>query len=351
MSHPYADQPPKAFWRRSIAERHPLDVAAWYDPKFPLGEARIMTAGSCFAQHIGRSLKAAGFAWLDREPAPDGLPAARHQEYGYSLYSARYGNIYTARQLLQLAQRALGRFTPQEQAWERDGGLVDSFRPTLEPEPFGTQAELDALRQGHLEAVAALLHEADVLVFTLGLTEAWLSVADGAVFPLCPGTAGGTFDPARHRFHNFTTAEVRADLEAFLALARAVNPGLRLLLTVSPVPLAATATADQVAVASSFSKAVLRAVAGEICAADPRVDYFPSYEIVTAPFMRGVFYEPDARAVSPHGVAHVMKTFFAAHPPPTPVDGTPAPAPDALSEAERIKCDEELLATFGPEPS
>lgn len=348
MSHPYRSQPPRAFWKKTVPGRHPLDVPGWYTPRFGFDGQAIATAGSCFAQHIGRALRMAGFDYIDAEPAPQGLPPQDWQEFGYGMYSARYGNVYTARQLLQLLRRAQGRFTPRETAWDHRGGVVDPLRPTLEPDPFGSVAELEMLRRDHLGRVLDMFERADVFVFTLGLTEAWLSADDGTAFPLCPGTAGGRFDPARHVFRNLTCAEVRADMEAFVSELRALNPGVRIFLTVSPVPLMATATQAQVAVASSYSKAVLRAVAGELCDVHDFIDYFPSYEIITQPFMQGYFFEADKREVSPHGVAHVMKTFFDAQggAPSAPAPD-PAPEPAEAERAERVKCDEELLAAFG----
>ncbi|MGV8988706.1 MAG: GSCFA domain-containing protein, partial [Cypionkella sp.] len=240
--------------------------------------------------------------------------------------------------------------------WLKGDGIVDPFRPTIEPEPFSSVAEMHALRESHLEAVVEIFEKADVFVFTLGLTEAWLSKADGAAFPLCPGTAGGTYDETRHAFENLSSAKVRADMEEFIALAHKINPKLKLFLTVSPVPLMATASTSQVAVASSYSKAVLRAVAGELYDAHDFVDYFPSYEIISSSFMKGYYFEPDAREVSHHGVNHVMSVFFSQH--KIPSRATPAQPPaiaadnplsQSLSEAEereRVKCDEELLNAF-----
>ncbi|MFN4098924.1 MAG: GSCFA domain-containing protein [Pararhodobacter sp.] len=372
MTHPYNSQPERAFWRRAIGERMPEEIGDWYTRRFPLDGKKIATAGSCFAQHVGRHLRANGFDVIDTEPPPPGLPVEDHGNWGYGLYSARYGNVYTSRQLVQLLDRALGDFTPVEDWWEKDGGVVDAFRPTIEPEPFGSVAEMRALRADHLAATAEALRKADVLVFTLGLTEAWLSSQDGACFPLCPGTAGGSFDPARHTLHNLGSAAVRADMEEFLARIRALNPGLEILLTVSPVSLMATATPQQVAVATVYSKSVLRAVAGELAEAHPFIDYFPSYDIITGPASRGVFYKPGMRDVSPEGVAHVMRQFFAEHRPPEPTvlplaqpaarsttamasrpaprpAPTPAPAP-AGADDEDIRCDEELLNTFGRKP-
>lgn len=354
--HPYKKQTPKAFWKRVISPFHPMDIGDWYQKRFDFEGQKIATAGSCFAQHIGRNLRNFGYDYLDAEPAPKGFPEAQKLDFGYEMYSARYGNVYTSRQLLQLLKRALGQFVPQEQAWQKGEGLVDPFRPTIEPEPFSSMAELEVMRKYHLEAVAELFHKADIFVFTLGLTEAWLSRADGAAFPLCPGTSGGRFDPDAYAFRNLTAAEVRADMEEVITILRRINPKIRLFLTVSPVPLMATATQMQVAVATSYSKAVLRTVAGELYDSHDFIDYFPSYEIITSPFMKGYFFQPDAREVSPHGVDHVMRVFFDQHRPPADKGGAKVGqvvaqqshlVATAQEAADRVKCDEELLNAFG----
>jgi hypothetical protein len=123
----------------------------------------------------------------------------------------------------------------------------------------------------------------------------------------------GRFDPRRHFFRNFDYGEVLADLRAVIDRARAINPGLRFLLTVSPVALAATATGAHVLVANTHSKSVLRAVAGQLTADLPYVDYFPAYELVASHPIRAMLHKPDLREVTPRGVALVMRHFFAAH--------------------------------------
>lgn len=221
---------------------------------------------------------------------------------------------------------------------------MDAFRPTIEPEPLSSAEEVVALRQAHLSAVRQLFEGCDLFVFTLGLTESWVSLDDGAAYPLCPGTSGGEFDPTRHAFCNLGFTEVMADMRAFMARARTINPAMRFLLTVSPVPLMATAGPEHVAVATSYSKSVLRAVAGELAQTLPYVDYFPSYEIISSTVMRGAFYNPDQRTVVEHGVEHVMRQFFRQHVPPArPTDGPASPA----AHDDDVVCDEELLAAFG----
>jgi hypothetical protein len=346
--HPYASLPARCHWRSISGASHPLDIADWHVPKFTIGSARIGTAGSCFAQHIGRQLKARGYAYLDVEPPPPILPEALHARFGYGMFSARYGNVYTTRQLRQLLERATGAFEPACTAWQAEGGWVDPFRPTIEP-PLRTREEVRALTQSHLAQVGKFFREVDILVFTLGLTEAWLDRRDGAVLPVAPGVAGGQYDPQDHEFRNFTHAEVMTDLLAFAEALRDINPGARMILTVSPVPLMATATGEHVVVASSHSKSVLRGVAGEVAAGHDWIDYFPSYEIVSSHVMRGRFYNADLRTVHPEGVAHVMRTFFGVHPLPEGEDGGVGGEAASVEplEAADAKCDEELIAEFG----
>jgi len=127
---------------------------------------------------------------------------------------------------------------------------------------------------------------------------------------MAPGTLAGEYEPARYRFHNLSYGDILSDLQAFRDRLRSVNPTARILLTVSPVPLTATATNDHVLVATTYSKSVLRAVAGEMAGDFDDVFYFPSYEIISSHPSRGVYFNPDLRSVNQCGVDYVMSHFF-----------------------------------------
>ena len=77
----------------------------------------------------------------------------------------------------------------------------------------------------------------DVFVFTLGLTECWFNTQGGHTYPVCPGTARGTYVPELHQFRNLTYPEVSADLDALILRLQKVNPRLNIIFTVSPVPI------------------------------------------------------------------------------------------------------------------
>ncbi|ODN70384.1 GSCFA domain-containing protein [Methylobrevis pamukkalensis] len=351
--HPYRRAPAEAFWKGAVSGLDVFDVDPVTPPAFTIAPAdRVASAGSCFAQHIARYLKTSGFDFLVTETAHPIAAPEDAEAFNYGVYTARYGNIYTPRQLLQLFQRAYGRFAPLDDAWEAGGGRwIDPFRPQIQPGGFASRAEYDADRAQHFTAVRRAFETLDVFVFTLGLTEAWRSREDGAVYPLCPGVAGGHFDPARHAFHNFTAGEIVADMVAFLDLLRSVNPRSRVILTVSPVPLVATASGRHVLTATTYSKAVLRVACEQLVGEQPDVAYFPSYELVTGPQTRGRFLAEDLRSVTEEGVANVMRLFLKHHcgidVPRFGIEHA-VPAGDAhltaMAELVRLNCDEEALA-------
>lgn len=342
---PYRSQSDHAFWSRAVARPAAEDVDPVVSPRFVLGrQDRIVTAGSCFAQHMSRALQAQGYRYLVTEPGAE--------DRNFGVYPARFGNIYTARQLLQLFQRAFGLFAPTEDAWRLGERFVDPFRPQIEPGGFNTPEAMLADREQHLAAVRTMFEQADVLVFTLGLTEGWVSQADGAVFPLAPGVAGDAARPDLIQPHHFTVQEIVDDLNAVLRLTRILTPGLRVLLTVSPVALVATISDRHVLAATTYSKSVLRVAAETVARQNEGVDYFPSYEIITGPQSRGRYFAEDLRNVLPQGVAQVMKIFgrhYLSETAETSSPKTPAPrmpttaASDENAALQGVICDEEAI--------
>lgn len=103
---------------------------------------------------------------------------------------------------------------------------------------------------------------------------------------------------------------MRNDLLAIISLAKTVNKGIRFLLTVSPVPLIATASSNHILVANQYSKSVLRAVAGDLSNVRSDVDYFPSYELIASHPFGNKFYDSNLRTVTDEGVKWVMRHFF-----------------------------------------
>ena len=311
--HPYSHLEDCKFWRRSVTPSSWRDIAFLDNPKFQLQTGyKIATAGSCFAQHISRYLREAGNATFTAE-----TPHPISREFGgetesYGLFSARYGNIYSIRQCLELFRQAFCLMPVIDDYFEESGRTYDLLRPNAIPNGFANLSEARHDRRFHLSRVRHMFETTDVFIFTLGLTECWLNSVHGHTYPVCPGTARGSYDPAKYHFHNFTHAEIVADLQEFIQELQTVNANIKLILTVSPVPLVATYTSNNVLIASSYSKSVLRAACGEVALDHSNVQYFPSFEIVGHVASFGQYLASDLRDISERGVAHVMSCFYAA---------------------------------------
>jgi len=308
--YPYAKLPDTAYWRRAVANVADGALDPVVDVPFTFGPRdRVATGGSCFAQHIGRYLNAANCSYLVTEQAHPIVHPEAARAANFGVFTARYGNIYTARQLVQLFNRAYGRFKPADDVWfEGPRHFVDPFRPNIQPGGFNSQREFDQDRERHFAAVRAAFETLDIFVFTLGLTEAWRARKDGAVYPVCPGVSGGKFSARDHEFVNFEVADVVLDMTTFIRDLRKVNTKAKIILTVSPVPLAATAEKRHVLASTVYSKSVLRVAAEMISRNTAGVAYFPSYEIVASGFA-GNYFAADKRSVTDEGVAHVMRVF------------------------------------------
>ena len=347
---PYRGLPSAQYWRSGVA-----DVGlGQFDPvesvKFQISQTdKISTLGSCFAQHLARHIHQSGYNYLVTEPLRSDEEQTDASRLMASQFSARYGNVYTVRQALQLLDRANG-WAPQEDIWEREGRFYDPFRPNVFAGGFKSEDDLIKARTSHLAAVNRVFTESDVVVFTLGLTEAWTSSLDGAVYPIAPGVVADSMDESRHSFKNFTYPEVLSDLLAWCLRLRDMNPAVRILLTVSPVPLNATYVPQNVWSSTTYSKAVLRAVAGDVARELEYVDYFPSYEIITCPQVQGRYFEDDLREVKDVGVRHVMKVFGRHYFESTDLktnkkssESTSATRTSRASGVSDVFCDEDLL--------
>lgn len=311
---PYANLPDRQYWKPAVAEPYPLAITDLYRKKFDIGiEDGVATCGSCFAQHIGKRLDRKGYNYLDVEPVPADLAKEKAKALGYGIYSARYGNVYTSRQLVQLFDRAFGALSFDEVWQDKAGRYVDPFRPNLCGEGYTSAAEVLEEQQKHLQNVRHMFETLDVFVFTMGVTETWINRQTGAVYPICPGVTAGTFDPNTYEFVNLDYATILDEMETFLSRLREVNPKAKVLLTVSPVPLTATAEERHVLLSTMASKSILRAVADQLYRRHAHVDYFPSYDIIMSPPFKSMFFKNNLRSIHEEGVDYVMSHFFAEH--------------------------------------
>ena len=351
MAHPYRDFPQKCFWEHAVDKRAWTDVFKDEKAKFTIDPSEtICTGGSCFAQRISQFIMGQGFKFGQFEPAHHLLEADDARELGYGQFSARYGNLYTARQLRQLVDESFGTI-PKRMLFShhKDGGVVDLLRPSINRHHrFSCEEEARADRAYHLGRVRALFLEADIYIFTLGLTESWVDAA-GNVYGVHPEVVTRMDSPSPVEKVNSDYIETYNDLVHIITFLRSINPRIKFILTVSPVGLSATHQARHVLLATVYSKSILRAVAGRIADLSPWVDYFPSYELFSVAQSFGQFLASDLRDVSSRGVQVTMELFKTMFFPNAPVlqSSIPTIQPTAREEEmpERrnfieVECDE-----------
>jgi hypothetical protein len=303
-NNPYKSLHDHAFWKNGVERSNINFPENIYNPKWKIDDTdKIVTMGSCFAQHIAKWLRENGFNAPFYE-----IEEVKENE---QTFSANYGNVYTVRQALQLIQESVGKRIPSEIVWGNNENFIDAIRPNSIKGGFKTPEEVIKARELHLKSIQKMIKDFDILVFTLGLTEAWEIKKCGTIIPTAPGILAGNFDPKKYQFLNFKYNEILQDLYSFCELLKTIrnDKPFKLLLTVSPVPLTATASNQHILVASTYSKAVLRSVAGDFAKENNFAEYFPSFEIINNPAAHSNFFENNLRSVKASAVDNVMNIF------------------------------------------
>lgn len=149
---------------------------------------------------------------------------------------------------------------------------------------------------------------AKVVILTLGLVEAWRHRPTGLFANRAHPTL---FNRYKDQFE-FVKLDYVDTLECLEGMRRiiarhAAHP-VQFVVTVSPVPLAATFTDEDVVIANTYSKSTLRAAASDFVDKHADVHYFPSYEIVLNT-ERGLAWRPDRIHVQRDTVRYIVNKF------------------------------------------
>ncbi|OJI94497.1 GSCFA family protein [Planktotalea frisia] len=243
-------------------------------PSFKLQPAeKVFTVGSCFARNVEKHLARLGYNLPGREYVPKELN---------NLPLDGFMNKFTPQSMLNEFLWAFEpdempdsseTFLPQADGTVIDGQLMSKINVSPERAYERRQEITDTFR---------LSQDCRVVVFTLGLVEAWFDKKTGIYLNRALSQYNASLEPDRFELHVLSFEELYTATKRLMSiLAKHGHPDLRILLTVSPVPLLATFTQKDVLSANTYSKSVLRTVAEHISYEFDQVDYFPSYESVT----------------------------------------------------------------------
>jgi hypothetical protein len=283
-----------------------LEPEAWprVTPKFRLRQGqRIFTMGSCFARNIEEYLRQLGFDVPTlRMVAPEDAEGGR-------------------------SNAILNKYTPvaiaQEIEWTRNILDRDGVVRWKDVEPLLVEASPGRYLDMHLNTASPVSKdravarreellainkdgfEGEVVVITPGVIEAWFDSASRVYVQRMPSPAlVKRLGDDRFRFKVLTYEECHAALSRTIDR---IDPDQRkwFLFTVSPVPLRRTFTNQDVILANQYSKSLLRAVVGRLCAERENCDYFPSYESVMLTKKKYVWHD-DLTHVSDRFVSRIV---------------------------------------------
>jgi hypothetical protein len=238
--------------------------------KFATGET-IFTMGSCFARNIEEKL--VGF----RIPTLNfSVPKAEWPNRPNGIL-----NEYNPGAMLQRVKRALaptsdagsdvacGTIVPEGL------GFADLMLPGGSPVTYARAIE----RRRQIDEVYSNLSQSNVAILTLGLTECWFDTKTGLFLNRVPPLRVLKEEENRFVFRRLDVFDAFPILDSAIRLM--VDAGIKVLITVSPVPLHRSFAGGDAVMSNTFSKSVLRVCAQRLYDKyTTKVDYFPSYEAI-----------------------------------------------------------------------
>jgi hypothetical protein len=300
-------------WRRLIGSEHSrlsykadafghAPVPIRHEPKFRLtADDRFFCIGSCFARNVEEHLIYRGIDVLSRSIlSPKAESVARHN-----------GHVNKFTTLSMLNEIAWQLDPPDIDAddfeRQKDAGWVDlQLVPGVPPVPL--QRAIDR-RRYLVTDYFSRVRKASVVVVTLGLNEVWKDNKKDRYLNAAPSYVAVRREPDRFQLHITDVAENVEALEALRRSLLALNGGLSIIVSVSPVPLADSFSGHDMLVANSLSKSVLLAAARTLSDRHDDTDYYPSFEMVSlAPHARA--FAADQKHVADSVVKGVIARFL-----------------------------------------
>lgn len=267
--------------KQKLRQEGLAEIAKGWLPEQPIidAETRVLAVGSCFARNFT--------LWL--------------AEHGFNKYFA------------ESPYNALLRFNAD---FESPAVIAQQFRwafDEVEPETLlwiDKNRHLIAATDEGKKQVRATLEQTDLLILTLGLSEVWYDKLSGE--PLWRALTEKTYDPDRHVFRVETVEKTLSWLDAIERIRKKHLPGMKIIFTLSPIPLKTTFRPFSAHSANSVSKAIIRASLDEHLRKHEELlnkdlFYFPSYEMVTNYFIDP--YREDNRHLAPFVTGSIIAFF------------------------------------------
>jgi tetratricopeptide (TPR) repeat protein len=209
------------------------------EPKFIKANSGFFTMGSCFARNLARSLHNSGYV-------------AHHMEI------SEYINTTFANRVLV--------------DWLRGAEVNEAIRERiveLLPPAWSKENTLQAIKS------------CDVFILTLGVAPAFFDRATGDFVLPRPSALNSRALAEKYEFRTTSVQENVDNVIYLLNFIRSISPEIKIVVTVSPVPLLASFEHESAVQADCLSKSTMRLVAHEVVNNSniPDILYWPSFEV------------------------------------------------------------------------
>ncbi len=283
-------------------------------PKFTISRNdRGFVIGSCFAQGVQDVLVGKGFniASFSREWPPSLFMQSIDGEDAPKYWPKHFFHRYTPPSILQEIQHIFGQHPALNNgallATHTDGTVGDyHYDPRFRVPSMDAALERRAIIRDKFSE----LRNCGFAIITLGLLEVWVDNETGLYFSTTPPYHSLKREPERYSFRVLGWEDAQTALAKTIVMIMREAPSIKIIITVSPVPLDLTFLPLDVTSATTRGKATLLAAAHEVAQSNNHIDYFPSYEMATLSARSAVWRE-DQRHIRQEFVAKIMDHFVA----------------------------------------
>lgn len=235
---------------------------------------RIASLGSCFASTMGQKL----------------------YELKFNILNNPFGTLFNPLSISSLIRDAL-----QDRINEDRIIRVQELYISLDMHSqvyAGTKEKLMEGIKTRQEKLRAYLKDQSLLIITLGSAFVYKWKEDGRTVGNCHKLPSSEFEKIL-----LDPTEIEQALKDLIVELKIYNPGLKVILTLSPVRHIKDGIAE-----NQLSKSILRVVCSRI-AMDPMVDYFPAYEIMMDDLRDYRFYKEDMIHPTAQAEEYIFQKF------------------------------------------
>lgn len=278
-------------------------VDIWTKPKFTIDRnAKVFTIGSCFARNVEEKLEDNGVEVLSRDFVLD------VEDYNVPARPNAALNKFNTQSIEDEIAMVLAdkEYDPNEIFIEIDGKYFD---PLASYTKIADLERVKSIRE-KIILVTSKIEEAGVVVITLGQNEAWVDLETRLHLNTAPPPS--LLKRYKDRF-GVELMNYEENMECLCNIMEMIKSkcsrDVKVIVTVSPVPMGTTLSNMDVISANVYSKSMLRICAQELMERYDFVDYFPSYEMATSS-PRTLAWERDLLHVTDEAVGFITGQFI-----------------------------------------